>query len=366
MSQSDEPAPKYVRTTLVLMLVAAFLLSVLLFEALFFSMGYNYFSPPIAINLKLHEANKKFTVSPSSMVKKLSNKTLEHGEFEIEVGPSNEILAEEKCQASDLLIYAIGSSTTEQKFVSSGRRWVDQLNLRLNQASKGYCVQNFGYGGVNLNHIADTHYFLLSRQIPSAVIFMSNATDIGQLMRYGTYKSAGNHYSKQRIVINGQIKRRDGYFPGLNTVVEKFLNVQSKNQADELDRTLSPDQIVGAYTEKLETIAKYSSALGVPFIYLIEPRLNDLSVIAPQKRQMIVNHYKSSDVDYSEMSEIHQKISAEVKTLEGELLDCVIDTSAFNNPQMLYDEGHLNVEGSELFADLIFKRISAGGECALD
>ena len=211
--------------------VGVLIVTALAFEILFKILDRGVYYPPLSLNIKLHDLNSEFKFNVKDRVRENSNGSLVGDEFLIRTGSHREILGKKECNEKLPIIYAIGSSTTEQKLIPEGHRWTDILNEYEGENGQ-YCVRNYGYGGVNLSHISDTLHYLFSKKLPKAVIIMSNATDVGQLMRYGSYSAGTNHYSKKRIIQEGKVNLvEEGWFPGIRFLYSKFVGNRDRSSA---------------------------------------------------------------------------------------------------------------------------------------
>ena len=92
-------------------------------------------------------------------------------------------------------------------------------------------------------------------------------------------------------------------------------------------------------------------ANNISLIYVSEPRILDLKKLNPARAQKINSHYSNSGIDYEQMSEIHISFSRAIKEdLSRSGQGCYVDAVELNSPSYLYDEGHLNIKGSEMLA----------------
>ena len=337
---------------------------VLAFEGLFKMLDRGVYHPPLSLNIKLHSPNSTFKVPLKYDVRARSNETVDGDNFVIRTGASRDILGSQECQTSADVIFAIGSSTTEQKLITQGHRWVDVLNQDGGD-SQAYCVRNYGYGGVNLRHINDSLYFLLSQQKPRAVILMSNATDVGQLMRYGGYDTGTNHFSKQRVILDGRVSTQEqGAMPGMRFLWSKLTknsaSVATPLALEGVDKAAAID----VYLEQVKALHAQAIGHDIPFIYVQEPRILDLSLLEPERAERLASHYEKSGVAYADMSALHAAFTDAVRThIATSGQGCFVETTMLNDPTYLYDEGHLNRKGSKRLAALIAPYLSDLSAC---
>lgn len=341
--------------------------ALLSFEILYKAFDIGKYRAPLSLNVKLHKPNEVLTAQVSEALSNRSNDSLKRKKFKIRTGDKREILGKKTCPVSKKIIYAIGSSTTEQKLIDEGKRWVDVLN-QFKDGTNEYCIKNYGYGGVNLLHATDSLYYLNSLELPSAVILMSNATDVGQLMRYGSYNLGTNNISKKRLIIDGVVKKYDsGFFSGLKHLLEKLLGKEifTKNLGKSLPETdRDKSKMVQMYLDQFLKFKRQLIAHDIPLLYIAEPRIPKLSDLSPKQSKLIAKNYLASGVDYEQMSSLHKSFTVVIEEeIKQSKRGCFLDTDDLNKAEYIYDEGHLNEMGSKLLADLIVPFIGNISNC---
>ena len=341
----------------VIVVLLSSLVAVLLFEVAYQALDLRYFRPPLALNIKLHEKSATFNIEVNEQLRSRSNASLSSSAFSVRTGANWEIIGGTGCQFETPPIFVLGSSTTEQKLVKEGMRWVDQLNKKYGE-DIGHCLRNYGYGGINLLHATDNFYFLSSLESPAAVILMSNATDVGQLLKYQSYTEGTNHKHKTRVVYDGGVPMHDyKYFPALSHVFTKFFKKNEGENSISLTEDLNSDHVIKLsklYLQQFREFSNLARAKDIPLVYVEEPRISDLSLLATTQANSINENYKKQGVDYRDMATLHKNFSNVVREeIERSAWGCYVETNKLNFPEFLYDEGHLNELGSERLSDFI-------------
>lgn len=316
------------------------------------------------IYLKLRDSNAININKPHTLLMKRSNKSLENRDYVQKVGQYNQTLSHiGDCSSRDKKIFFIGSSTTESNFVDEGSRWVDKLQGLLDdEYNNTYCLFNFGVGGNTLIN-AQTVIFSYNQILrPQYTFLMFNGTDLGYLINSESHNYHFTHRNerkffnfKEKLEFSDLFKYPIKYFfPKTINIISKTIINRSERSGNKVIEVSNEDEskIINSFIVKYEETINLIEVYGSIPVILLEPRNPVNSNLSHHLE--VRKHYKLRGREYDRFYDLHKKINLSILDLCQKRKLLCIDNSDINNDKYMYDEGHLNSFGSNVFANKIF------------
>ncbi|MGB8991451.1 MAG: GDSL-type esterase/lipase family protein [Desulfobaccales bacterium] len=278
----------------------------------------------------------------------------------------------------DLTLVFLGGSTVACIYVDEDQRYPYLVGQLLEQKTgKKITSMNAGFGGNNSLHSLD---ILLNKVIPlkpGVVVMMHNINDLVALIYDRTYW--GKNPTRKPIVdfyfyknLTGlkalSTLARDMYIPNLHAAIRilshKIFGKKVKESDDEFayirGKKLTVDQaaIINEFKMNLQTFIAICRARKITPVLMTQ--FNRLKADPDSKVLKAMQGFQSdSKIPVSEFIDLYAKFNEAIREVGKANGVLVIDLAALipQDKQYMYDEVHLNDQGSQLAAQLISDRL---------
>jgi len=313
------------------------------------------------ISLKEHvpylEKNSKPSVENLKNIEQYNSfPNLENKEYRFRTDSDGFIIGEENIKIAsdsvDIIFY--GGSTTECLYVEESKRFPYLIQTRLNDSLD--LKLNFLNAGVSGKNSLHSTFDFLAKGIPKRpkiVFLMHNINDLALLMKTGSYWDG----PKTRSIVIQQEKSTSNLALILPNTSRLLKSILSPTPTDEWINYRDSSMDFSDEDILLEFKKSLINFIDIANNYNIKPVLMTQFNRLNSDDELILKYskYKARDIDMNRLIDLYQKFNEGIRDVALHKNIGLIDLDSLVLPKTkyIYDEVHLNSEGSEFVADII-------------
>jgi lysophospholipase L1-like esterase len=285
---------------------------------------------------------------------------LEQKKYKVRTDENGFIIGEknllQKDQPVDLFFF--GGSTTECIYVDEEKRFPYLVQTKLNKLlDADIKVLNAGVSG---NHTMHSTFNLLSKgisQSPKIVVLMHNINDLALLEKTGSYWNAPNTRAIVQSKLSSNFNRirnlKNALIPNIYRFVNNALNAGKSNETDEWEgyrdeKKISFDVIENEFEKSIYTFIDIAKRYGIKVILMTQ--FNRVNL----QDDFTLKHIEDKE-HFTEFVTMYHKLNEKIRKIAEKENVGLIDLSEKvpSNKEYIYDDVHLNTNGSEFVASII-------------
>ena len=322
------------------------------------------------INLREHPPSADLVYTPADSYIKVSD-NLEQKAHKLRTDKNGYILGphEEYAPEKGIDIMFMGGSTTEYMYVDEDKRFPYLVGAKLSESMPNGQITtvNAGFPGNNSFHSTINILAKGIKSNPRLVVLMHNINDLATLTKSGNYWITPQ---TRDIILTQEPKnsmgaRFSGFWQSCQNLIapnlsRKIKRILSKNSGpvdewgEEFEqKAYAIDLVKDKFEKSLMSFYQLAKANDLEVVLMTQSKRYD------PKDEFIMKRHEYELIDYEEFcgryAQLNDLIRAFAEKNNITLID--LDSLVPSTRTYIYDEVHLNTDGSELVANLIAERL---------